>query len=39
VQKDYGVPHIDLLKIKDQMNHAGLKAKEALAARNHLNDK
>lgn len=38
-QKDYGVPHIDLLKIKDQMNHAGNKAKEALAARNHLTDK
>ena len=39
IQRDYGVPHIDLLKIKEQMNNAGNKANEALRARNHLTDK
>jgi hypothetical protein len=39
IQKDYGVPHLDLLKIRDQMNHSSIKIKEALHARNHLTDK
>ena len=39
IQRDYGVTHIDLLKIKEQMNNAGNKANEALRARNHLTDK
>ena len=39
LQKDYGVPHLDLLKIRDQMQQNNSKIKEALIARNHLSDK
>jgi hypothetical protein len=38
-QKDYGVPHLDLLKIRDQIMQSNSKIKEALLARNHLSDK
>lgn len=39
IQKDYGVPHLDLLRIRDQMQQSNSKIKEALLARNHLSDK
>lgn len=39
IQKDYGVPHIDLLKVREQVNQSNNKIKEALLARNHLTDK
>lgn len=35
-QKDFGVPHLDLLKIRGTVANGNIKIKEELIKRNHL---